>query len=210
MTDEPDAVPTALKRVRRGRLLSEALPREGAAGRSARRGDGELDGGQRLLILDILIKALGGAYAHLPAKRAAYANDPIQALTLLRRRAADLSNAEFHRAVSGIVTGLRDAHTRYIGPETLRGQVAVLPFLVEQYGPDAPPGIWSPSSTPRPSTPTTTCSDRVSRGRRRRQLQPGSELTAGTAFRSPEPSRSTPTTRPAADPTRAAPEPSSP
>ena len=60
----------------------------------------------------------------------------MQALTLLRRRAADLSDTEFHRAVSAIVTGLRDAHTRYIGPSTLRDQVAMLPFLVEQYGPD--------------------------------------------------------------------------
>jgi len=102
-------------------------------------GHDELDGDQRRLILDILISAVGGAYAHLPAKRAAYASDPIQALTLLRRRAADLPNTEFHRAVTGIVTGLRDAHTRYIGPEPLHGQVAALPFLVEQYGPDRAP-----------------------------------------------------------------------
>jgi Peptidase family S41 len=139
VTDADQGLPTTLRRARRGRLLSEALPYEAAAGRAARASEQDLDGGQRLLILDILIKALGGAYAHLPAKRAAYANDPIQALTLLRRRAADLSNADFHRAVSGIVTGLRDAHTRYIGPETLRGQVAVLPFLVEQYGPERAP-----------------------------------------------------------------------
>ena len=139
MTDADEGLPTHLRRARRGRLLSEALPYEGSAGRSARGSEHQLDGGQRLLILDILTKALGGAYAHLPAKRAAYASDPIQALTLLRRRAADLSNAEFHRAVTDIVTGLRDAHTRYIGPETLRGQVAVLPFLVEQYGPERAP-----------------------------------------------------------------------
>jgi hypothetical protein len=49
----------------------------------------------------------------------------VQALTLLRRRAADLSDTEFNRAVSAIVTGLRDAHTRYIGPSTLRDRVAV-------------------------------------------------------------------------------------
>jgi len=74
-----------------------------------------------------------------PAKRAAYATDPVQALTLLRRRAADLSDTEFNRAVSEIITGLRDAHTRYIGPSRLRDQVAVLPFLVEQYGPESRP-----------------------------------------------------------------------
>jgi hypothetical protein len=41
--------------------------------------------------------------------------------------------------VTSIITGLRDAHTRYIGPLPLQDSVAVLPFLVEQYGPDARP-----------------------------------------------------------------------
>ncbi len=101
--------------------------------------DGLLDGGERLQVLDTLIDVLGGAYTHLPAKRAAYAIDPVHELELLRRRAGELTDAEFHLAVSGIVTRLRDAHTRYVGPSSLRGQVAALPFLVEQYGPyDAP------------------------------------------------------------------------
>jgi hypothetical protein len=135
MSDDPTRAgrDRTLSRARRGMLLPEALKRAGS------RADAELDGGQRLQILDILIEALGGTYAHLPAKRAAYASDPIQALTLLRRRAADLPNSEFHRAVTTIVTGLRDAHTRYVGPQTLGDQVAVLPFLVEQYGPDRAP-----------------------------------------------------------------------
>ena len=98
----------SLEQAQRGRLLSEA--------RSAERRM-ELDGGMRLQVLDTLIAALEGAYAHLVAKRAAYASNPVQALTLLRRRASDLSDAEFHRAVSSIMTGLRDAHTRYVGPE---------------------------------------------------------------------------------------------
>jgi C-terminal processing protease CtpA/Prc len=122
-----------IKRARRGVLLPAALAESGA-GRPV-----DLDGGQRLQVLDTLIASLSGAYAHLPAKRAAYASDPVQALTLLRRRAADLSDTEFNRAVSMIITGLRDAHTRYIGPSTLRDQVAVLPFLVEQYGPESQP-----------------------------------------------------------------------
>jgi hypothetical protein len=120
------------EQARHGVLLSEALS-------SAASGPAELDGGQRLAVIDVLMTAIGGAYAHLAAKRAAYASDPLQALTLLRRRAAELSNPEFHRAVSSIVTGLRDAHTRYIGPTTLRGHVATLPFLVEQYGPEESP-----------------------------------------------------------------------
>jgi Peptidase family S41 len=122
-----------VRRARRGVLLSDALAESGTGRRV------DLDGGQRLHVLDTLIASLGGAYAHLPAKRAAYATDPVQALTLLRRRAADLSDTEFNRAVSAIITRLRDAHTRYIGPSTLRDQVAVLPFLVEQYGPESRP-----------------------------------------------------------------------
>lgn len=98
-----------------------------------------LDGGQRTQVLDTLITVIGQIYAHLPAKRAAYAHDPVQALTLLRTRSDALSDSDFHLAVTGIVTGLRDAHTRYVGPAAVRGHVAALPFLVEQYGPyDAP------------------------------------------------------------------------
>jgi hypothetical protein len=106
---------------------------------TADRGVPLLDGGQRTQVLDTLIGVLGGVYAHLPAKRAAYAQDPVQALTLLRRRSDALSDNDFHLAVTGIVTDLRDAHTRYVGPAALRGHVAALPFLAEQYGPyDAP------------------------------------------------------------------------
>jgi hypothetical protein len=98
-----------------------------------------LDGGQRNQVLETLIAVVGGVYAHLPAKRAAYAVDPVQALTLLRRRSEALSDNDFHRTVTGIVTNLRDAHTRYVGPAALRGRVTALPFLAEQYGPyDAP------------------------------------------------------------------------
>lgn len=126
--------PREIERRRRGVLLPEALE-EAARGPAGR----ELDGGQRLQVLDTLIAALEGSYAHLAAKRAAYATDPVQALTLLRRRAVELGEGEFHRAVTSIITGLRDAHTRYIGPLPLQDSVAVLPFLVEQYGPDARP-----------------------------------------------------------------------
>ena len=122
-----------------GRLLEEYI---GFAARTRpRRGsrDDGLDGGERLAIVDALATVLGKAYCHLPQKRAAYARDPVQALALLRGRAAAMSEGEFHLAVSSIVTGLRDAHTRYSGPRKLQGRVAILPFLVEQYGPfDAP------------------------------------------------------------------------
>ncbi len=96
-----------------------------------------LDGGQRAQVLDALLTVLGQVYAHLPAKRAAYARDPVQALTLLRRSSDDMSDGDFHLAVTGIVTGLRDAHTRYVGPASPGPgdpDVLALPFLVEQYG----------------------------------------------------------------------------
>ncbi len=153
-----------------------------------------LDGGQRQQVVDTLIAVLGGAYAHLPAKRAAYALDPVQELTLLRRRVTDLSDAEFHLAVSGVVTRLRDAHTRYIGPVALRGRVAALPFLVEQYGPYDDPQFLVTKTAPEVV------------GRRRRS-SPASGSSGGTASRSPAPSRSTPTARPVGDPTPGGPEP---
>jgi len=122
--------------IRRGEELSALLQRRGGrTGRDRRSVAADLDGGERLLVLDHLIMAIGSLYAHLPAKRAAFASNPVQALTLLQGRAAELTDAEFHAEVSRIVTGLRDAHTRYIGPQRLHGHVAVLPFLLEQYGP---------------------------------------------------------------------------
>ena len=152
MTDPVPPRPQPLSRARRGR----AAARGAEAGR--RPGPTPIStAGSALQILDTLIEALGGAYAHLPAKRAAYAVRPVQALTLLRRRAADLSDAEFHRAVTGIVTGLRDAHTRYVGPQPCGGQVAVLPFLVEQYGPDRAPRYLVSKLTPTRSTTPTIC-----------------------------------------------------
>jgi hypothetical protein len=98
-----------------------------------------LDASDRVAVVDALLTAIGGAYCHLLQKRAGYASDPVQALQLLRTRAANMSEAEFHLVVTGIVVGLRDAHTIYAGPKSLADAVAQLPFLVEQYGPtDAP------------------------------------------------------------------------
>ena len=108
-----------------------------------------LDGGDRLRIVDTLIAVLDGAYCHLPQKRAAYAVEPVQALRVLRGRVGELSDPEFHLAVTSLITGLRDAHTRYTGPAPLQGKVAVLPFLVEQYGDhDEPTFIVSKVSNP--------------------------------------------------------------
>jgi hypothetical protein len=98
-----------------------------------------LDGGQRVQLIDTLELVLGGAYCHLHQKRAGYAIDPVQALRLLRRRCVEMSDGEFHIALTSLVAGLRDAHTRYVGPGSLRDRVATLGFLVEQYGPYSAP-----------------------------------------------------------------------
>jgi C-terminal processing protease CtpA/Prc len=100
-----------------------------------RQAPARLDTSERLSIIDTFRLVLEGAYCHLPQKRAAYAFDPVQALQLLALRAPELSDAEFHLQLSSIITSLRDAHTRYSGPRSMQNSVAVLPFLVEQFGP---------------------------------------------------------------------------
>ncbi|HET7487592.1 MAG TPA: S41 family peptidase [Acidimicrobiales bacterium] len=88
----------------------------------------------RAAVVDTLIRLLEGLYAHLPLKRAMYAIDPVQRLRLLRQRVAVTGDAELHAEVAAVLTSLRDAHTRYVGPASLEGRVAALPFLVEAYG----------------------------------------------------------------------------
>lgn len=96
----------------------------------------------QLAVVDRFTELLEGLYAHLPLKRSMYAIDPVQRLRLLRQRCSSetpLDPIDFHVEMTEIVTGLRDAHTRYVGPSELEGRVAMLPFLVEAYGPpDAP------------------------------------------------------------------------
>jgi hypothetical protein len=139
----PTAVPAEAVAAQRGQRLTDALA--AADGGRARAGPPSghagpaLDGGQRLQVVDTLAGVLGGAYCHLPQKRAGYAVDPVQALVLLRRQCVQMTDGEFHLAVNALVTGLRDAHTRYVGPAAFGDQVATLGFLVEQYGPDTAP-----------------------------------------------------------------------
>jgi Subtilase family/Peptidase family S41 len=78
-------------------------------------------------------------YVHLPHKIAMHAVNPVQRLRLLRARLA-ASNPRrlppavaFHGEMSEIFHSLRDLHTNYVLPEPFRGQLAFLPFLVEQF-----------------------------------------------------------------------------
>jgi Peptidase family S41 len=94
---------------------------------------------ERRQVVEAFTALLEGLYAHLPLKRAMYAIDPLQRLRLLGQRVDRLSALDFHFELASIITSLRDAHTRYVGPTELDGCVAMLPFLVEAYGPpDAP------------------------------------------------------------------------
>lgn len=100
---------------------------------------GSLSPLDRLRLINGIETVIAGAFAHLPLKRARYGVDPIQRLRILRSQADELTYAAFHAELADIVTRLRDAHTRYAGPEALGGSVAVLPFLVEMAGTVAEP-----------------------------------------------------------------------
>jgi hypothetical protein len=89
---------------------------------------------EREEILAAFCVLIEGLYSHLPLKRARYGIDPLQRIRLLRLRSASVPDLDFHYQLASIVTELRDAHTRYIGPAALEGYAAMLPFLVEAYG----------------------------------------------------------------------------
>jgi hypothetical protein len=139
----PTAVPAEALAAQRGPRLTDALAAAGdgpgRAAPAAGQAGTALDGSQRLEVVETLASVLGGAYCHLPQKRAGYAVDPVQALALLGRHCVQMTDGEFHLALHALVTGLRDAHTRYVGPAAFGDQVATLGFLVEQYGPDTAP-----------------------------------------------------------------------
>jgi len=90
-------------------------------------------------VLETFLTLLDGLYSHLPLKRAMYASDPVQRLRLLRQKGPGLDDGGLHQELAAILTELRDAHTRYIGPAHLAGQAAALPFMVEAFGPATRP-----------------------------------------------------------------------
>ena len=92
---------------------------------------------ERLRLLAAFETVLGGVYTHLPLKRARYGFDPVQRLRILRSEVKSFDDNAFHVELAAIVTQMRDYHTRYTWPAAFAGKVAVLPFLVEMYGPDA-------------------------------------------------------------------------
>ena len=98
-----------------------------------------LNWGQRLSIIDALSQVLDGVYAHLPLKRSLYGFDVVRGLEHLRMQLPTMSDLQFHRELTSLINHLRDAHTQYQGPWTVKDPVASLPFLVESFGPEDNP-----------------------------------------------------------------------
>lgn len=100
---------------------------------------GTLSLADRRMIVDQALVLLEDNYVHLPLKRAMHAVDPVQQLRLLRARLERTDEAamepewRFHRELSEIFHGVRDLHTNYLLPRPFAGQVAFLPFLVEEF-----------------------------------------------------------------------------
>jgi Peptidase family S41 len=125
-----------IRSAQRGKPVSHFFP----IGKGARQpAIPDLDADQRRQVVDVFSGLLEGLYAHLPLKRSMYGIDSVQRLRLLRQRVGGLTTLEFHYEMARIITGLRDAHTRYVGPSALEGHAAVLPFVVEAVGPASPP-----------------------------------------------------------------------
>ena len=132
------------QQARRGAKKSaSARARSKAAGGAAPAGTlpapASLSTAERLRLLAAFETVLGGVYTHLPLKRARYGFDPVQRLRILRSEVKSFDDNAFHVELAAIVTQMRDYHTRYTWPAAFAGKVAVLPFLVEMYGPDAAP-----------------------------------------------------------------------
>jgi C-terminal processing protease CtpA/Prc len=95
---------------------------------------------ERELLVDQAAAMIDGVYVHLLHKRAMYAVEPSQRLRLLRRRLAQMTDAQFHAELLRVFSELHDLHTIYIlprpyqgpsGPQT--GPFAFLGVLLEQY-----------------------------------------------------------------------------
>lgn len=130
---KPSSKQEAIRAAQRGESLAAFYMRDLAAAEE------RLDRGARERVVDTFLALMEGLYVHLPLKRAMYGRDPVQQLRLLRQRSPTLSPRAFHGELAKILTELRDAHTRYLGPTAWRAKVALLPFMVELFGSTAEP-----------------------------------------------------------------------
>lgn len=118
---------------RRGRPLSDVLPPRAAATWKPV----ELSVTQRHDLIEVWTTMFTDIYVHYTQKRALYGFDPIRGLGALRRQIPYLDSAGFLRELTLLINRLRDQHTQlYVdaADQTLTGQVAALPFLVEPFG----------------------------------------------------------------------------
>jgi len=92
----------------------------------------------RLRIVEQALLLIESIYVHLPLKRAMHAIDPIQRLRLLRFRLMEgkegwlQDGMQFHKRMMEVFASTRDLHTVY-KLDFFADQVALLPFLIEQY-----------------------------------------------------------------------------
>jgi hypothetical protein len=128
------------KRAARGaRAGKSTRPTAAAAAAHSLPAPPTLSRAERLRIIAGFETVLSGVYTHLPLKRARYGFDPVQRLRILRTQVDEFDDSSFHVELAAIITQMRDYHTRYTWPDAFAGKVAVLPFLVDMFGPDDNP-----------------------------------------------------------------------
>lgn len=118
---------------RAGARLDDVLPVGAAAAAPV-----ELTTTQRQDLVDLWTTLFTDVYVHYGQKRALYGVDPVAALAALRRDIPYLDSAGFLRALTRLVNRQRDQHTQlFVGTadERTSPYVAVVPFLVESFGP---------------------------------------------------------------------------
>ena len=94
-----------------------------------------IGGYERRNLIDASMAVLDGCYAHLRQKRTRYAIDPVSQLAKLRPEVGTMTQRQFDERLLGVYASLRDLHTG-IRKSGRRGQAtAVLPVLVERFGP---------------------------------------------------------------------------
>jgi Subtilase family/Peptidase family S41 len=99
----------------------------------------ELSLADRRRIVEQALVLIERNYVHLRHKIAMHAVNPVQRLRLLQAKLdaatpKDLPpGAAFHAEMSEIFHSMRDLHTNYLLPAPYRGQIAYLPFLVEEF-----------------------------------------------------------------------------
>lgn len=123
----------AARRARTGASLDDVVPARVDASTPV-----TLTTTQRHDLVDLWTTLFTDVYVHEVQKRALYGFDPVAALAALRRDIPYLDSGGFLRALTGLVNRLRDQHTQlFVGTadELTSSYVAVLPFLVESFGP---------------------------------------------------------------------------